>query len=108
MEKVPDTQTFRWDGSTLTDLGLMRHGKAERVDEVLRIVEASETTLATEEIAGQTDYSEKSVYRWLTELAAMKQVVRIEGKATSEGREPDRWNQFHPAAHALSDGHETD
>jgi DeoR/GlpR family transcriptional regulator of sugar metabolism len=82
----------------------MRHDKAERLDEVLRIVEAASEAMTPSEIAEQTDYNERSVQRWLSELAAKAKVVRVEGKVVpGHGGEPDRWRRPGPLTALLTE-----
>jgi DNA-binding transcriptional ArsR family regulator len=93
VEDVPDLQTFRWAGGQGEDLGRMRHDTAERVDEVLRVLESAGESLTAQELADQTDYSLRSVQRWLGELERTGKVIRTEGEHKLEGREPDRWTR---------------
>lgn len=94
VEGIPDIQTFRWTGSSMEDLGKMRHDKAERLVEVLQVVEVATEPLTAEQVAEQTDYSLRSVQRWLEDLADRYKVRRIEGAVVpGHGQEPDRWER---------------
>jgi hypothetical protein len=94
VEGVPSIQTFRWTTAGGEDLGKMRHDKANRLDEVLRVIEASEQPMTAEEIASKTDYNVRSVQRWLADLDKWSKVLRVDGAMVpGHGQEPDRWTR---------------
>ncbi len=94
VEDVPEIQTFRWTDAGGEDLGRMRHAKAARLDEVLRMVEQADEPVTAQEIADRTDYSLRSVQGWLSDLSKRYMITRVEGKPSPDGgSEPDRWTR---------------
>ncbi|MGH2966212.1 MAG: AAA family ATPase [Solirubrobacterales bacterium] len=95
VEDVPQVQTIRLDaGGNVEDLGKMQHRTAERMGDLLRILEQASGPMTVAELADETDYSQRSIREHLVRLESRARVVRREGVITSAGREPTRWRRL--------------
>jgi hypothetical protein len=93
VENIPDVQTIRWAGGVTEDLGRLRHGTASHMDAVLTTLEREGRSMTVAELVDATDFSERSVNRWLGQLEERRKVSREPGLFTTAGREPDKWSR---------------
>jgi AAA domain len=104
VDGIEESRNIRWTGTEHQDLGAMRPDKANRVVEVLKAIETATEPMTIEELEDATEFSERSLWRYLAKLEARVLVIRVPGAVIpGEGREPDRWRKPGTFTGMLSD-----
>ena len=94
VDGIEESRNIRWTGTDHQELGEMRLDKAQRVVEVLKAIESATEPLTIEELEDATEFSERSLWRYITALEGRFLIVRVPGAALpGGGREPDRWRK---------------